>query len=132
MSDDIACGVSDTSSLIVVSWAVWYRDGRPRIADSATGFSGNVAQYQQSEPNAGSLDTTEKSLQRAQCDTCGGGGGARAMGMRWAAATPRAATEGAGAIGSGRSGAVRAWGSAAARLVAERRHRRLEGGVEPL
>ena len=74
MSDDIACGVSDTSSLIVASWAVWYRDGRPRIADSATGFSGNVAQYQQSEPNAGSLDTTEKSLQRAQCDTCGGGG----------------------------------------------------------
>jgi len=102
MSDDIECGVSDTSSLIVASWAVWYRDGRPRIADSATGFSGNVAQYQQSEPNAGSLDTTEKSLQRAQCDTCGGGGGARATGMTWAAATPRAGTEGAGAIGEER------------------------------
>ena len=81
---------------------MWYRDGRPRIADSATGFSGKVAQYQQSEPNAGSLDTTEKSLQRAQCDTCGGGGGARATGMTWAAATPRAGTEGAGAIGEER------------------------------
>ena len=46
MSDDIECGVSDTSYLIVASWAVWYRDGRPRIADSATAFSGNVAQYQ--------------------------------------------------------------------------------------